>query len=88
MFEQALHKNIAVIQNNNFYICINTNEWQHHFEADNYLPANKLSAEEIKDILIQQPFIKVAVKISLHQWSEINVLLEKSFSDVLRLLKY
>ena len=88
MFEQALQNNIAALQKNDFYICVNTNEWQHHFEPDNYLPANKFTQEEIKNILMQQPFIKVAAKFSLHQWSEINVLLEKSFSDVLHLLKY
>ena len=88
MFEQALQKNIAGLQKNDFYICVNTNEWQHHFEPDNYLPANKFTQEEIKNILMQQPFIKVAAKFSLHRWSEINVLLEKCFSDVLHLLKY
>ena len=31
MFLLALEKNIAAMQNNNFYLCTNTNEWEHHF---------------------------------------------------------
>jgi len=87
-FEQALQNNVGVMQKNNFYICINKYEWQHHFEADNYLPVNKLNEAEIKKIITQQHFIKVAAKFSLHQWNEIDVLLEKSFTDILHLLKY
>jgi hypothetical protein len=88
MFEQAMLNNIAAIQKNSFYICINEDQWQHHFEPDNYLPTDQLTTEEVENIMIQQPFIKVTTKFSLHQWNEINVLLEKSFSDVLHLLKH
>ncbi len=88
LFENALQKNIYLLQKNNFYICINKNEWQHHFEADNFLPVNILSEEKIKTIITQQHFIKVAAKFSLQQWNEMPVLLEKSFTDILYLLKY
>lgn len=87
-FELALQHNIAALQKNKFYICINKDEWQHHFELENYLPVDQLAEEEIKNIILQQPFIKVAANFSLHQWKEINVLLEKSFSEILHLLKY
>ena len=87
-FEQALQHNVTAMQKNNFYICVNEDEWQHHFDQENYLPAATLSAEEIKTILSSQHFIKVAAKFSLHQWNEMEGLLEKSFSDTLHLLQY
>jgi len=59
------------------YICINEDEWQHHFEEDNYLPVKKLSAAEIKKYTTDKPFIKVAVKYELQQWNEIEELLRK-----------
>jgi hypothetical protein len=86
MFEQAVQKNIAAGKKSNFYICINKDEWQHHFKADNYLPVNTLTTTAIKQIIIEQPFIKVAAKFSLQQCNEIEVLLEKSFADLLYLL--
>jgi hypothetical protein len=88
MFQQNLMNNIGALQLSNFYLCINEAEWQHHFEANNYTALNKLTHEEIKKIVLQQHFIKVAAKFSLHQWNEIEELLEKSFTDVLHLLKY
>ena len=87
-FEQALLKNSSIMQKNNFYICSNKDEWEHHFETANYLPADKLTAEEITIIVQQQHFVKVAARFSLHEWNKIDVLLEKSFSDVIHLLKY
>jgi hypothetical protein len=88
MFKQALLKNTTAMQQNNLYICVNNNEWEHHFEASNYVAANTITVEEINAVLSQQHFIKVAAKFSLHQWNEMDVLLQKTFSDVLHLLKY
>ena len=87
MFQQVLQKNIAPLQQNKFYICVNESEWQHHFKPDNFTPANTLNSQEIKSIIVDKPFIKVAAKFTLHQWSEIDVLLEKCFADIINLLK-
>jgi hypothetical protein len=86
-YQQNLLANIAILQQHDLYICISDDEWQHHFEQDNYLPVRNFSAEEIRSIVSRQHFIKVAAKFSLHQWKEIDVLLEKTFSIMLQLLK-
>jgi len=86
-FVELLQQNAVVIQQQNLYICINQDEWQHHFEADNYIAANAITEEKLQALLSQQHFIKVAAKFELHQWNEIDVLLEKSFSAMLQLLK-
>jgi hypothetical protein len=87
-FEQALLSNIDVLQKNNFYICINKNEWEHHFETANYIAVNELDMGGMHTIIKQQQFIKLAAKFSLHQCNEMDVLLEKCFTAILRLLKY
>ncbi len=86
-YQQALHKNITHLQKNNFYICVNQSEWQHHFEPDNFTLAATLNSDEIKSILVNKPFIKVAAKFQLHQWRQIDMLLEKCFADIINLLK-
>ncbi|MEI9956873.1 MAG: hypothetical protein WDM90_11350 [Ferruginibacter sp.] len=87
-FQQAIEKILMPLQKNDLYICNGNNEWQHHFEKSNYVAANTLSEEEIKAIFMQQHFVKVAAKFSLYQWNDIEVLLQKSFSGLLHLLKY
>jgi hypothetical protein len=86
-FQQALQKNTGLLQKSDFYIGINNNEWQHHFEVDNYVPLSTLTIEEINTILTKQHFVKVAAKFSLHQWSTIDVLLAECFTDLLQLVK-
>jgi hypothetical protein len=87
-FEQAVLNSTDAVQKNNFYICINKNEWEHHFETANYIGASELSIQEISTIIKQQQFIKLAAKFSLHQCNEMDVLLEKCFSAIVQLLKY
>lgn len=87
LYQPALAKHIEAIQNYGWDIGVSKNEWQHHFEKDNYIAANELEQPQIEAILLQQHFIKVAAKFSLHQYKEIDVLLEKTFSDMLQLLK-
>lgn len=87
MYQQALLANVAIMQQNDLYICISNDEWQHHFEKDNYVAARSISLEQMQSIVNQQHFIKVAAKFSLHQWKEIDALLEKTFSILLQLLK-
>jgi hypothetical protein len=86
-FLKALQNNIGLMQSNNFYLCINKEEWQHHFESNNYTAAKSLTEEKIKAILLQQHFIKVAAKFPLHQWDDVPALLEKSFTEMMGLMR-
>jgi hypothetical protein len=85
-YQQAIQNKTAALQKNNLYICVNEDEWQHHFETSNYQPANTLTQQEIKNIAAQQHFIKVAAKFALHQWYDVPELIEKSFTDLLQLV--
>jgi hypothetical protein len=71
----------------NYYLCVNEDEWQHHFKADNYLPVKELPAEKILQIIDNSPFIKIAVRFELQQWSEMPELLEKEFLQLLDCIK-
>ncbi len=85
-FETAVKKNIQTSAEHDFFICINEDEWQHHFKEDNYMPVNKLTFDEINTIT-QRHFIKVAIKFPLENWDTIPSLLEKSFPDLLQLIR-
>jgi len=86
--QQQLADNIAVLQAHDFYICINKDQWQHHFEADNYIAVKDKSAAAIQQIILQQHFIKVSVKFSLQQWNEMPAMLKELFSIIITLVKY
>lgn len=62
-----------------FFICINEDEWQHHFEADNYRFVNELKIKEACIIWPQARFIKLALKIDLKDWNEMPALLKTAY---------
>ena len=87
IFEEDPDKKIAILQQKDHYICINEDQWQHHFEEDNYALASSKTVEEIHTVFQQQPFIKIARKFSLAQWNEMPAILERSFSEMILLVK-
>jgi len=51
-----------------YFICINTTEWEHHFEEDNYKPVSACSAEEWERIICGQSFLKLSKRIPIDAW--------------------
>ncbi|MCX6206438.1 MAG: hypothetical protein NTZ19_09335 [Bacteroidetes bacterium] len=66
-----------------WYIGVNMEDaWQHHFRPENYR-----RAVEINPALIPQlPFIKMAKKIPLDEWDDIDFFLQQTFKEILHLL--
>jgi len=85
--EKKITANIEAIRSNAYFICISENQWQHHFEEDNYIPGSSKTREELQDILRRQPFIKIARRFTLSQWNEMPAILERSFSEMIQLVK-
>jgi hypothetical protein len=65
-----LCQNALQLQHQNYSLCINDNEWQHHFEADNYIPAAQQSLPRLHNIIGEKPFVKIAAKFELSRWNE------------------
>lgn len=58
------------LRNNAFAVCVNEDEWQHHFGEDNYRLMTAVSDEEFEEYL-DRPFLKIAKKIPLHEWDNV-----------------
>ena len=85
-FQQKIIENIGAVEQDVF-ICIHENQWQHHFEADNYTAIKELSKEALQDMIIEKQFIKLAIKFPLQPWAALPALLNKSFLEIIKLLK-
>jgi hypothetical protein len=68
-----------------FSICINEQEWEHHFDESNYRSLSDLGEEGYRSELRRKPFVKLARRIPLRQWEEVYDLLLESFSRLLSL---
>jgi hypothetical protein len=65
-----------------WHLCCNTNEWQHHFRADNYKPLHSFTKKEMEDL----PFIKLAKKIPLGEWDSIEDFMKENFQEIISLV--
>lgn len=86
-YENKLITSFEHLQSLHFHICINEDEWQHHFEADNYLSLHNLSFDRFEEIILQRHFIKLSKKIPIGQLNEIEESLLDNFNQLITLLK-
>ncbi len=87
MFAGNICKNRDELIRNNFYICVNDDQWQHHFEENNYCSVSRLTKRKLEQALQQKYFVKLAVKFPLQQWKDMHELLERSFTEIVKMIK-
>ena len=86
MNEEKLIAAFEILQQQGFYCCVNDQEWEHHFETTNYIPLTAINKNIFEDIIRKKPFIKLAGKISLHQWEMAEEILLNDFKVIIMLL--
>ena len=69
-----------------YYWYINEDPWEHHFEADNYMPVAGISKVEFENSVRKNNFIKLAKKIDLQQWEYAEEMLLGFFKQIITLL--
>jgi hypothetical protein len=86
-FQEKIIENIGSIEQG-LFICINENQWQHHFEAGNYVDVKEMNPGSLRALVEKKQFIKLAIKFPLQPWDALPVLLENSFLEMIKLLKH
>ncbi|MEO6721100.1 MAG: hypothetical protein ABIN67_12045 [Ferruginibacter sp.] len=74
------------LQQQDYWLCINEDPWQHHFNEDNYLPVTEFSLEDFAAILHNGPFIKIAKKIPLSHWDNATHFINDTFREMIKML--
>ena len=68
------------------FIGVNENQWQHHFEEDNFVPFTQLSQQQRVALFEKNNFIKLAIKFSLDKWNEMPALLKEGYKRIAGIL--
>lgn len=86
-FLQAFKNDIELKLKNrmdeNYFICTNNVQWEHHFEGSNYTALQEINS--IQKIL-NNPFIKIAKKHSLNEWNSAFNFYKNNYEDLLALI--
>ena len=86
IIENKLLQNKINNPDEQLYLCVSDDQWQHHFEENNYIPLHALDTGAIQEIVAARPFIKIAAKYPLAQWEQIPLLLNNMFNKMLLML--
>jgi hypothetical protein len=70
--EQRIINSFDTLKKADYFICINEDPWQHHFEAGNFVKAGSLSAGDWTALVKSHPFIKLSRQIPLTQWENMH----------------
>lgn len=84
--EQKVVTGFLGLKENGFHFCHNTDQWDHHFESNNYKPLQELSKADFDNLVKKSSFIKIANKIPLQQWNDAEKILEKNFKNLIETL--
>jgi hypothetical protein len=70
-------------ENDSWYICINEDQWQHHFNQDNYAQPDEKSLMQLH----KKKFQKIAKKIHLQQWDDAYEFFVGNYEKLFELLR-
>lgn len=86
LYKLALINAFDTVVTHDLFIGIHHDQWEHHFEKDNYTAARDLSKKEWGEIIGRQKFLKLAKKIPLTQWDNADNILLAEYTMLVSLL--
>lgn len=88
-FLPSIIKNLSSLANRKIYICINTNQWVHHLEKDNFISIESFLKENQNpgEIFSRNGFIKLSGKLEINEWEKLKKSGYESYLLYLELLK-
>ena len=77
---------LPFLEANDFFICVSQEEWEHHFNDQNYLLAKNMTDVNFEEIT-QQNFFKVAKHLPLTEWDNAYDFIVEGFKKIIELLQ-
>jgi len=91
-FMQAYKQNLNNWINSNtgqgWFICVNTDAWQHHFGENNYCSIDVMGNTILNETLAaQDSFVKVAKRMPLEQWDDALSFFMKEYTTLMKVIE-
>ncbi len=84
--EEKLITSYDVLMEKGYYCYNNEDQWEHHFENDNYVLVAELNKNDFEKSIREKSFVKLANKISLLEWDDAEKILIRFFNEILEML--
>ena len=66
-----------------YFICVNDEPWQHHFEETNYKLLKEIDFAEMH---LDKPFLKIAKQLPLQKWNDAEDFYRKNYNSLLKII--
>ena len=67
-----------------FFVCIQDEQWHHHFGEDNYQPVSTMTATEWHTLIRKKSFVKIADTVPVEDWNNAREKLMKIFRQLMQ----
>jgi hypothetical protein len=67
------------------YISVGEDEWQHHFEKNNFMKSS-LITHDLKKQMERSNFLKIAIKYELHHWNMMQSILPDGYKKLAEIM--
>jgi hypothetical protein len=84
--EQKVMNAFLLLKETGFHFCHNADQWDHHFETNNYKSLKELGKSDFDTLIKKSSFIKIAHKIPLQQWNEVEKILKENFKKLIEIV--
>jgi hypothetical protein len=81
-----LYDNHEFLSHCGYYLCINEDPWQHHFERSNYRVLSDVPNAEFRKHLYESPFVKIAYPLFIADGVAEGEQLRQKFGEIMKLL--
>ena len=83
MLEKKIIASFDTLKANEFFVCVNTSQWEHDWEENNFLPLTRFTEKEFEELIKSKAFIKLSKKSAIGQWEEAGEILAEIFRQYL-----
>jgi hypothetical protein len=85
-YHQRIIRKHREIADMGFYAGIGTDEWEHHFGEDNYLPVSLIDEDEWLALYEARDFTKIALNYPLSDFNQMSEILPEAFRKIISVL--
>lgn len=84
--EKKIIRSFEALAAADYFVCISESPWQHHFENDNYHVLAETGQPSFEQLVLERPFIKLALKFPLQEWDSLYEQLPLQFKKILTII--
>jgi hypothetical protein len=85
-YAERIKAAFEILGREQYWYCINDDEWEHYFTEDNYQLIAGLSKQEFSKLVNEKKFIKLSKQFELSQWQDLPLLSSDSLKLLIKIL--